>query len=166
MKDKRARQLAPGLPADYVAVGLVDRLADEPGMRDAVEAVIRRAGERSGVVLVAEPRCAEWAGRLAGGRIQAMSLEPANAKATASAIMAAARAYLGPSGWMAYAAAAYGKPAICLRGGEDERELIDLAAASRLFSPAPLLIDLADIQATRAGLELIVAGQVQAGPVD
>jgi hypothetical protein len=63
---------------------------------------------------------------------------------------------------MAWAAAAYGKPAICVSLAPGERELIDLAAAARLFSPAPLLIGLADLDAAAGNLELLLAGQTPA----
>ncbi len=94
--------------------------------------------------------------------MRVLALEPTNAKGVASAVMAAATGYIGPSGWMAGAAAAYGKPAVCLSLGPGERELIDMAAASRMFSPAPLLIGLADLKAMGASLELLLAGATPA----
>ena len=162
MKDKRARQLVPGLPADFVAVGLPDRLARETELRMGVKAMAWRAAARMDVVLLAEPACADWARGIAGGKVRVLELEPANAKGVASAVMAAATGYIGPSGWMAWAAAAYGKPAVCLSHGPGERELIDMAAASRMFSPAPLAIDLSDLGAMVASLELLLAGATPA----
>jgi len=162
MKAKRARQLAPGLPEAFVAVGLPDRLAADSELRMGVKAAIRRVAERTGVVLLAEPGVAEWAGQLGGGAIQVLALEARAGKATASAVMAAASGYLGPSGWMAYAAAAYGTPAVCLTAGPDERELIDLATAARLFSPAPLLVGVAEPAA--AGLEWLLTARESAEP--
>lgn len=164
MKDKRARQLVPGLPPEFVAVGLPDRLASESGLRMGLKAMIRRAAERTGVVLLAEPACAAWAAQLSGGPIQVLALDPATAKSTVSAAVAASIAHIGPAGWMAYTAAAYGRPAICLGEGSNERELIDMAAAARLFPRAPLLIGLEDIETARAGLELIIAGAAPAEP--
>jgi len=158
MKDKRARQIAPGLPPSFVAVGLPDRLAAEPDLRMGLKTLVRSAAERTEVVLLAEPACAGWARGISGGKIRLIELDPATAKATVSAIMAAAGSSLGPPGWMAYVAAAYGRPSICLHKGSDERELIDLAAAARLFSPAPLAIDLANLDAAAAALELAALG--------
>lgn len=158
IKEKRARQLVPGLPAAYVAFGLPDRAMADPEVRTELETMVRRAADRTRVVVLAESGSSDSALRLgaSGGRIQPLLLDPATAKSTASAVLAAATAYLGPAGWMAYAAAAYGRPAICLRSGADERELIDLAAASRLFAPPPVWIGLADIEAA-AALDMVVA---------
>jgi hypothetical protein len=164
MKDKRARQIVPGLPPSFVAVGLPGRLAAEADLRMGLKTLVRRAADRTEVVLLAEPACAEWARGIAGGKVHVIELDPASAKATVSAVSAAATACLGPAGWMAYVAAAYGRPSICLHAGSDERELIDLAAASRLFSPAPLVIGLADLDAAAAALELAVLRAGSAAP--
>ena len=48
---------------------------------------------------------------------------------------------------MAYAAAGLGKRALCLRDAATDRDLIDQAAAARLFSPAPLVLGPDDMMA-------------------
>ncbi len=73
-------------------------------------------------------------------------------------MLAGAAAYVGPPGWMAYAAAGLGKRALCLRGAATERELIDQAAAARLFSPAPLVLDPDDMMAA-AGAPALAPSQ-------
>ena len=80
-------------------------------------------------------------------RIQAIALEPASAKDVVTTVLAGAAAYVGPPGWMAYAAAGLGKRALCLRDAATDRELIDQAAAARLFSPPPLILGPDDMMA-------------------
>ncbi len=160
IKEKRARQLLPGLPPRYVATG-------PPGEgSEAFEALIRRVAAKTPVAVLAGPADAERATALAGSArgIQVVLLEPRSAKGTVSAVLAGASGYLGPQGWMAHAAAALGRPAICLGGGRDERQLVDAATAARLFQPSPVALDLVDAAALAEMLELLFAGRAPAEP--
>ena len=141
IKEKHARRLYPDLPAAYVVMGAA-RDEQEPPAE-----VLQRAAETSRLVILHESGEAEWAERAAASnpRIQAIALDPASAKGVASTVLAAAEAYVGPQNWMAHVAAALGRPAICLRDGAGERQLIDQAAAARLFSSPPILLDPQDV---------------------
>jgi hypothetical protein len=157
IKEKLARRLYPELPALYVAMG-----ASEP--EPSMEPVLRQAAERTPVVILAEPAAAAWADEVAAlsPRLHAIALDPASAKGSASTVLAAARAYVGPHGWMAFAAAALGRPTVFLGGAASERQLIDQAAAARLFEPAPLMLSLHDPDTVLAALELVLGAKAAA----
>lgn len=135
IKEKLIRRRFPHLPARYVAFGAMGAMAE-------MEPLLRGAAAGCPVVILAEPEAVGWAEAMAvsDSRIQSIVLEPASAKGVVTTVLAGAAAYLGPPGWMAYAAAGLGRQALCLRGAETDRELIDQAAAARLFSPAPLVL--------------------------
>ncbi|HEX4098373.1 MAG TPA: hypothetical protein VHX64_16725 [Caulobacteraceae bacterium] len=157
-KLKLARPLARTLPSDYLAVGL-DAGAADPSRQAAFEALVRRAAEQTPVVILAEPDQAPDAQGLAasGPGMQVFELEPATAKQTATTVVAAARAWLGPQTWMAHAAAATGRPSICLRLDDDLRRSIHAASAARLFDPPPLVVNVRDLDALSQALSLVVA---------
>ncbi|HEY5412044.1 MAG TPA: hypothetical protein VIJ94_15085 [Caulobacteraceae bacterium] len=160
IKEKRARQRVPGLPSAYLAVGLPDDCGG------AFQALIRRVADKTRVVVLSEPAHAGGAAALAASAqgVQIVGLEARTAKETASAVLAAACGYLGPQGWMAHAAAALGRPTICLGAGQDERQRVDAATAARLFQPAPLVLDLEDAAAMAGVLELLAAGRALTEP--
>ncbi len=161
IKEKRARQLLPSLPPRYVAARLPEKGSE------AFEALIRSVADQTGVAILAGPADAERAAALAASArsIQVVLLEERRSKGTASTVLAGASGYLGPQGWMAHAAAALGRPAICLGGGRDERQLVDAATAARLFQPAPLAIDLEDAAALAEVLQLLALGRAPTEPV-
>ena len=160
IKEKLARRVFPGLPPAYVAFGASE------GQPASLEAVLRRIAERSRVVLLAEAGATAWAQGLVASnpRIHAIGLEPGSAKGVASTVLAAARAYVGPRGWMACAASALGRPAICLGEPPAERQLIDQASAARLFAPSPVFLSLDDAEAVSEALELIAAAPAPGEP--
>ncbi len=164
IKEKLARRVFPGLPPAYVAFGASE------GQPASLDGVLRRIAERSRVVLLAEAGATAWAHDLVASnpRIQAIGLEPGSAKGVASTVLAAARAYVGPPGWMACAASALGRPAICLgeRPAERpaERQLIDQASAARLFAPSPVFLSLDEAEAVSGALELIVPAPAPGEP--
>ena len=142
IKEKLVRRRFPQLPAAYAAFGAAGSMAE-------MEPLLRGTAAGSPVVILAEPEAAGWAEAMAVSdpRIQAIALEPASAKDVVTTVLAGAAAYVGPPGWMAYAAAGLGKRALCLRDAATDRELIDQAAAARLFSPPPLILGPDDMMA-------------------
>jgi hypothetical protein len=159
LKPKQARQLTRNLPPDFLAVGLDGTGAADAERQAAFEALVRRTAERAQMVILAEPDQAAAARRIAasGTGMQVLELEPANAKRTATAVLAAARAWLGPQTWMAHVAAATGRPSICLRLDDDFRRSIHAASAARLFDPPPLVLSLGDLGAIAGALDRVVA---------
>ncbi len=111
-------------------------------------------------MVLAEPGDVAFAGSLIGGsKMQQMiELEPATRKQTASAVLAAARGFIGPPGWMAYAAANLDRPAVCVTSGREPRQLIDQGSADRLLARPPLWIDLAETEIAATALHRLVAG--------
>ena len=159
VKPKLARKLFPGLPERYVALGLAG-LGPDRGA--ALERLAHRLARDSAVVVLAEPEDHAFAEALAGGegRIQVIGLEPRTGKAAASAVLAGARGFIGPQGWMAYAAGALGRPAVGLNAA-GPRPPVDRAAAAQLLARAPLWIDLAETE-----LAAVVLDRLAAGPAD
>ena len=142
IKEKLVRRRFPQLPPTYAAFGAT-------GSMEEMEPLLRGTAAGSPVVILAEPEAAGWADAMAvsDSRIQSMVLEAGSAKDVATTVLAGAAAYVGPPGWMAYAAAGLGKRALCLRDAATDRDLIDQAAAARLFSPAPLVLGPDDMMA-------------------
>ena len=159
IKEKLARRCFTDLPPAYVVFGAMGSMA-------TLEPVLRAAAGKTRVVILAEPDAAAWAGAMAASNapVQSILLEPASAKGVASTVLAAAQAYVGPPGWMAYAASALGRPAICLGPPADERRLIDQASAARLFSPSPLALTPGDVEVASGVLDSIVAPRAPTEP--
>ena len=156
IKPKIARKLFPGLPESYVALGLGET---GPDRGPALERLALRVAQDGAVVVLAEPEDHAFAETLAGrdGRIRVIGLEPRTGKAAASAVLAAARGFIGPQGWMAYAAAALGRPAVALTAAAGPRPPIDQAAAAQLLARPPVWIDIAETELAAVALEHLAA---------
>ena len=157
IKPKLARKLFPTLPERYLALGLGGVGADRG---PALERLALRLARNSAVAILAEPEDHAFAQTLAGhdGRLRAIRLEPRTGKAAASAVLAGAGGFIGPQGWMAYAAAALGRPAVALTSEAGPRQPIDRAAAGQLLARPPLWIDLAETELAAVALERLAAG--------
>ena len=160
IKQKVARRLFPRLPDAYVCLDVSGAAAASPERRQALEALALRIARDHQTVVLAEPGDVAFAGSLIGGsKMQQMiELEPATRKQTASAVLAAARGFIGPPGWMAYAAANLDRPAVCVTSGREPRQLIDQGSADRLLARPPLWIDLAETEIAATALHRLVAG--------
>ena len=159
IKEKFARRLFSGLPGAYVCLDVSGAGAASPERRKALEAVALRIGRSHEVVVLAGPGDVAFAEALVGQSVmlQMIDLEPATRKETASALLAASSGFIGPPGWMAYAAANLGRPTVCLTSAPGPREMIDQGSADRLLGRPPLWIDLAETEIAATALHRLVA---------
>ena len=160
IKQKVARRLFSRLPDAYVCLDVSGAAAAAPERRQALEAVALRIARDHETVVLAEPDDVAFAGSLVGESmmLQVIELEAAARKEIASAVLAAANGFIGPPGWMAYAAANLGRPVVCLTSATGPRELIDQGSADRLLARPPLWIDLAETEIAATALHRLVAG--------
>ena len=160
IKEKFARRLFSGLPDTYVCLDVAGAGAAAPERRKAFEAVASRIARDREAVVLAEPGDIAFADSLVSESVmlQMIELEPATRKETASALLAASKGFIGPPGWMAYAAANLGLPTVCLTSAPGPRERIDQGSADRLLVRPPMWIDLAEIEIAAIALQRLVAG--------
>ena len=161
VKTKWARNMFDGLPERYVALGLGGE--SNPERRKLIEQLALRIGRNHAVVILAEPKDGAFAEALTAKAtmLQMIELEAGTRKETATALLAASSGYIGPAGWMAYAAASLNRPTVCLTSGAEPRDLIDRAAATQLMARAPFFIDLAETE-----IAAVAVTRLAAAPAD
>ena len=157
VKTKWARNMFEGLPERYIALGLGGE--SNPERRKLIEQLALRIGRNHAVVILAEPKDDAFAEALTAQAtmLQMIELEVGTRKETATALLAASSGYIGPAGWMAYAAASLNRPTVCLTSGAEPRDLIDRAAATQLMARAPLFIDLAETEIAAVAVTRLAA---------
>ena len=143
LKEKKIRQLCPGLPARYLAMGFEggSSFPDRTETRAFASELVRRAARRIEVAVVGGDGWLEAAVGEAAG-VHWIGLDPVQAQAVGSAVMAGAEAYVGAQTWLAYAASAFGRPAVWVQSEPDLRQLAHRTAAALAFQPAPVVIDM------------------------
>lgn len=157
VKTKWARKLFKRLPESYVALGLGG--SADRGRREPLKQLALRIARQHEVVILAEPEDRAFAEALTAQEtmLQMIELEPRTFKETAATLLAASRGYIGPAGWMAYAAASLGRPTVCLTTGSEPRDLIDRAAAAQLMARPPFVVDPAETEIAAAALTRLAA---------
>ncbi len=156
VKTKWARKLFRRLPESYVALGLGGAAGRG---REPLKQLALRIARQHEVVILAAPEDRAFAEALTAQEtmLQMIELEPRTCKETAATLLAASRGYIGPAGWMAYAAASLGRPTVCLTTGSEPRDLIDRAAAAQLMARPPFVVDAAETEIAAAALTRLAA---------
>jgi hypothetical protein len=170
IKEKRARQLCPGLSPGYLAMSFepAANLPDGPETRALAGRLILEAARRSQVAVIASRERAGPLRALVGEAkgVHVVELEPLQARMLGTTIAGAADAFVGSQTWLAYAAAAAGKPVICLQSEPDARQFVHRASCVLGFQPAPVVLEPGQAEALAGALERIRSPQDRQAPLE
>lgn len=158
IKEKRARQLHPELPARFLAMSFEGSAGLPEGAQTRAFAaqLVREAARFIDVAVVVSQGRADalrpQVGEAPG--VHWIELEPSKAKGQGSIVAAGAEAFLGAQNWLAYAAASLGKPVVCFQSEPELRQLIDRVTVEIGFDRAPIVLA-PDPDGLRRALQLI-----------